>query len=218
MALIIALRVRAAFSLFITVVCHPAKLARVILLTVCSAVSAILCLLPIPHIRYIALRSGGAWLGAMGVIVSISVLSRVSDWADAWARLWVNWDSHWGTSQEKGLSAAFAILAALGIATDWLLKRQFGECPDEVRIDSFSYLDTRSEFYHRNGTTIWRIMPPISPTLMTGPAIFQLHFHSGRRYSTHHRKNQLYSHQIKLSCLLASNYHHLHINKGDSDP
>jgi hypothetical protein len=60
---------------------------------------------------------------------------------------------------EKGLSTAFVCLALVGMAADWLLKRQFGECPDEV-------CDTRllTRFYcelirlYRNGTAILHIM------------------------------------------------------------
>lgn len=121
----------AAFSLFVTVVCHPEELARSILLGVCATISTILCLLPIPKVQHGAVRSASAWLGAFGIILAISILSGASDWSDVWARLWVSWDPSWGTSVEAGLSAAFIGLAAIGIAVDWLLKRQFGECPDE---------------------------------------------------------------------------------------
>jgi Domain of unknown function (DUF4203) len=122
----------AAFSLFVTVVCHPEKLARSILLGVCATISTILCLLPIPKVQHGAVRSASAWLGALGIILAISILSGPSDWTDVWARLWVSWDPSWGTGMEKGLSAAFVGLALVGMAVDWLLKRQFGECPDEV--------------------------------------------------------------------------------------
>lgn len=125
-------RSRVAFALFTVVVCHPAHLARSILLAVFSTISAILCLIPVPIVQHGALRASGAWLGALGIIMSISILAKFSSWADVWARLWVTWSSDWGTSQEKGLSAAFAGLAAVGALVDWALKRQFGECPDEV--------------------------------------------------------------------------------------
>jgi len=142
-----------AFSLFATVVCHPEKLARNILLGVCGIISTILCLLPIPRIQHGAVRSASAWLGALGIIMAISILSGVSDWSGVWARLWVSWDSTWGTSQEKGLSAAFGGLAVVGIAVDWLLKRQFGENPDE-KWDSYlaNYAANLPNAHDRPGT------------------------------------------------------------------
>jgi hypothetical protein len=124
----------AAFSLFVAVACHPSELARDILLGVFSFISAILCLLPITKTQHASLRFTAAWLGAFGVTLSISILAGVSEWTDIWARLWVPWDANWGTSREKGLTAGFIGLAAAGCASDWLLKRQFGECPDEVCI------------------------------------------------------------------------------------
>ncbi|KAG8826196.1 hypothetical protein FRC19_009546 [Serendipita sp. 401] len=121
----------AAFSLWVTVACHPAQLARVILLGVCATISAILCLLPIPKVQHGAVRSAASWMGALGIVISISILGKISTWSDVLGRLWVAWDRTWGTSQERGLTAAFIILALAGIGVDWLLKRQFGECPDE---------------------------------------------------------------------------------------
>ncbi|PVF93114.1 hypothetical protein CPB86DRAFT_790453 [Serendipita vermifera] len=121
----------AGFAMFISVICHPAQQARVILLAIFSAISAILCAIPVPRVQHAALRSAAAWLGGLGIVISISLLGKFSTWADVWARLWVPWDRAWGTSQENGLSAVFIIVALLGMVTDWLLKRQLGECPDE---------------------------------------------------------------------------------------
>ncbi|KAG8818295.1 hypothetical protein FRC17_010880 [Serendipita sp. 399] len=121
----------AAFSLWVDVACHPAQLARVILLGVCTTLSPILCLLPIPKVQHGALRSAASWMGALGLVISISILGKLSTWSDVWARLWVSWDRAWGTGPEKGLTAAFIILAMAGMGVDWLLKRQFGENPDE---------------------------------------------------------------------------------------
>ncbi|KIM28459.1 hypothetical protein M408DRAFT_141547 [Serendipita vermifera MAFF 305830] len=141
------------FSLFVTVVCHPEKLARNILLGVCGVISTVLCLLPIPLVQHGAIRSASAWLGAFGIVMAISILSGVSDWSNVWSRLWVSWDSAWGTGQEKGLSAAFGGLAAAGIAVDWLLKRQFGENPDE-KWDSYlaNYAANLPNAHDRPGT------------------------------------------------------------------
>ena len=38
----------------------------------------------------------------------------------------------WGTNQERGLSAAACLFLAGGIASDWALRRTFGENPDQV--------------------------------------------------------------------------------------
>jgi hypothetical protein len=76
-------------------------------------------------------------LGAFGLVLSIALLSKppVSGWANVWERLWVkNGDPNdWGTSKEKGLSAAWAVFWVVGIVVDWALRRWVGECPDEVR-------------------------------------------------------------------------------------
>lgn len=60
-------------------------------------------------------------------------------WANAWERLWMangpvgpGGQILWGSSQEQGLSAGYAVFFVLGIAVDWALRRWIGECPDEV--------------------------------------------------------------------------------------
>lgn len=164
----------AAFSLFVTVACHPAQPARVILLGVFSILSAILCLLPIPRVQHGAVRSAAAWMGALGIILSISILAGIKTWEDVWARLWVSWDASWGTAQEKGITAAFMGFAAVGIGVDWLLKRQFGECPDE-KWDRYlsSYASQLPNAHDRPGnftpsTPFWKKIfnpPPKDPIL-----------------------------------------------------
>lgn len=95
-------------------------------------------LLPIPRVQHCAVRFAAASTGAFGLVVSIALLAKIPAWANVWERLWVAEDptGTWGTSQEKGLSGGFCLFLAAGIACDWLLKRQFGECPDEVRVCS----------------------------------------------------------------------------------
>ncbi|KAG8851913.1 hypothetical protein FRB91_007206 [Serendipita sp. 411] len=68
----------------------------------------------------------GGWLFGvhLSTLLALFIMNRTSSSPLAW-------DRTWGTSQERGLTAAFIILALAGIGVDWLLKRQFGECPDE---------------------------------------------------------------------------------------
>ena len=119
-------------AVFIFVVTHPTMLARVILLGVLTSVLVILALIPIPVVRHGAVRMGGASLGAFGVVLGSSVLAKATSWENVWERLWVSSSTDWGTSQEKGLSAAYAVLVCVGVVTDWALKRKLGENPDEV--------------------------------------------------------------------------------------
>ena len=108
-------------------------LARIILLGVLSSILAILALVPVPVVRHGAVRIGGASLGAFGVVLGCSILAKATSWENVWARLWVSSSIDWGTPQEKGLSAAYAVLTCAGVGVDWALKRKFGENPDEVR-------------------------------------------------------------------------------------
>jgi hypothetical protein len=97
------------------------------------SILAILALVPVPAVRHGAVRVGGASLGAFGVVLGSSVLAKTTSWENVWERLWVSGSEDWGTPQEKGLSAAYAVLVCAGVVTDWALKRKFGENPDEVR-------------------------------------------------------------------------------------
>ena len=108
-------------------------LARTILLGVLSSILAILALVPVPVVRHGAVRMGGASLGAFGVILGCSILAKATSWENVWECLWVSNSTDWGTPQEKGLSAAYAVLICAGVGADWALKRKFGENPDEVR-------------------------------------------------------------------------------------
>jgi len=73
--------------------------------------------------------------GSFGLVVAIALLLKpqVDAWANVWERLWLKDGTTWGSSKEKGLSAAFGLFMAAGIAADWALKRWIGECPDEAR-------------------------------------------------------------------------------------
>jgi len=75
------------------------------------------------------------------VILSISLLTHIEGWADVWERFYVR-DGEWGSSSEKGLSAAYCFFLAGGMGCDWMLRYKFGENPDQ-KWDS--YLATYSQ-------------------------------------------------------------------------
>lgn len=91
-----------------------------------------MCLLPIPRTQHAFVRFGMASAGAFGTVQSIALLANISSWIEVWARLWTKDGSNWGTTQEKGLSAAFCLFALVGITTDWFLRRKLGENPDQA--------------------------------------------------------------------------------------
>jgi hypothetical protein len=97
------------------------------------------CLLPLPAFQHRAIRLSASATGAFGLVLTIALLSRVDPWANVWERLWVADDSTWGSTKEKGLSAIWCLFLALGVGTDWQLKRRFGENPDEVRGSVINY-------------------------------------------------------------------------------
>ncbi|KAI0345730.1 hypothetical protein BDW22DRAFT_907401 [Trametopsis cervina] len=70
-------------------------------------------------------------LGAFGVTETVALFVRNSAWGNIWQRFWVHDGIAWGTSQEKGLSAAFCFLFVVGLVCDWLLHIKIGENPDE---------------------------------------------------------------------------------------
>jgi len=69
--------------------------------------------------------------GAFGVVLSIALLSHTLAWANVWERYWETNSLLWGTSKERGLSAAFCLFLLAGMVGDFLLSHMFGECPDE---------------------------------------------------------------------------------------
>ncbi|KAJ6567766.1 hypothetical protein DFH09DRAFT_1314274 [Mycena vulgaris] len=123
----------AVFAIAVSVIIHPSLLARIIITAVFAPTLTLFVLLPIPRIQHSAVRCATASTGAFGLVLSIALLANIPAWANVWERLWVAQDlsSTWGTSKEKGLSVGFCLFFAAGIASDWLLKRKFGECPDE---------------------------------------------------------------------------------------
>lgn len=113
---------------------HPSLLARIIVIAIFVPIVTILALLPISRCQHSSLRFALSSTGAFGVILSISLLAHIDSWANVWERLWISVGptDQWGSSQEKGLSAAYCFLLVGGIGCDWILKRQFGENPDQV--------------------------------------------------------------------------------------
>ncbi|KAJ7489469.1 hypothetical protein FB451DRAFT_1024640 [Mycena latifolia] len=123
----------ALFAIAVSVMIHPSLLARIIITAILAPTLTLFVLLPIPRIQHSAVRCATASTGAFGLVLSIALLANIPAWANVWERLWVAQDlsNTWGTSKEKGLSVGFCLFFAAGVACDWLLKRKFGECPDE---------------------------------------------------------------------------------------
>ncbi|THG97782.1 hypothetical protein EW026_g4288 [Hermanssonia centrifuga] len=108
---------------------HPALLTRIVLTAVFVPIGTILCLLP--RFTRIALRIACASMGSFGIVLAIALLAHIPAWGDVWERYWIHDGSDWGTSKEKGLSAAFCLLFSTGLASDWFIHSKFGENPDE---------------------------------------------------------------------------------------
>ena len=115
-----------------SVIVHPTLLARIALAAVFTPIGTVLCLLPFPRVARASLRIACASAGAFGMVLTIALMARVPAWGNAWERFWVQNGSDWGTSKEKGLSAAYCLLLLTGILCDWFLHHRFGENPDEV--------------------------------------------------------------------------------------
>lgn len=132
-----------AISLGLSIILHPSLLPRQVLVGVFTILLTGMLFITsfIPRLGFLlrpTLRISCSSLGSLGLVISIALLSRVMGWANAWERLWLpNGDpAEWGTPKEKGLSAAWAVFWAAGIASDWALRRWVGECPDEVRMNT----------------------------------------------------------------------------------
>ena len=113
---------------------HPSLIARIVIIAICTPTLTLFTVLPIPRVQHSAVRFATASTGAFGLVLSIALLAKIPSWANVWERLWEAEDltGTWGTAKEKGLSAGFCLFLATGTACDWLLRRKFGECPDEV--------------------------------------------------------------------------------------
>jgi hypothetical protein len=122
---------RSTFGLALAVIIHPSLLTRVILTAIILPILMILTILPLPRFQRNTLRFSLSATGAFGVVLSISLLTGVESWADVWVRFWVP-DGPWGSSREKGLSAAYCFLLIGGMGCDWVLRYKFGENPDQV--------------------------------------------------------------------------------------
>ncbi|KAJ7621139.1 hypothetical protein FB45DRAFT_798859 [Roridomyces roridus] len=145
----------ATFSVALAVILHPSRLARIIITAVLIVISIVMVLLPIPRTQHSAVRFATASTGAFGTVLSIALLAHVPAWANVWQRLWVAIDftGSWGTVEEKGLDAGFCLFFVAGMASDWFLRRQFGECPDE-KWDSYlaNYAASLPNASNRAGT------------------------------------------------------------------
>jgi Domain of unknown function (DUF4203) len=123
-----------SFALILAVVLHPTLLTRIIFAAILTPLFTIATLLPVERTQHWGVRIAAASAGAFGTVVSIALLAHMSSWANVWERLWLQVSplNDWGTNPERGLSAAACLLLVGGIASDWALRRTFGENPDQV--------------------------------------------------------------------------------------
>lgn len=169
---------RTLFVLSLSVIIHPSLLTRIVLTAVMIPILTVMTLLPLDRFQHSALRFATSSTGAAGLVVSIALLAGIPPWANVWERYWVQDGLDWGTSQEKGLSAAFFLLLSTGIVCDWFLKRTFGECPDEVTSLSY-YVPPVTKVLPRNGTVTSPTTPPI---FLTVQELMNHLYHSGSEY------------------------------------
>ncbi|TFK48645.1 hypothetical protein OE88DRAFT_1810084 [Heliocybe sulcata] len=118
-------------ALSFSVIVHPSLLTRIVLPCIFIPLITVPILLPFPRVQHSSLRIACSSTGAFGLVVSIALLTGVAPWANVWERLWVSDGAGWGVGKEKGLSAGYCLFLTTGVAMDWLLKRQFGENPDQ---------------------------------------------------------------------------------------
>ncbi|KAF8639381.1 hypothetical protein AX17_001537 [Amanita inopinata Kibby_2008] len=161
-------------ALALAVILHPPLSARLVLLAIITPLLA----LPTtiigslsPHLsltnqrpsfatksaRFLhpLLRFCSASVGAFGAVMSLSLMLRppATSWANIWERLWIHDGEGWGTSQEKGLSAAWCFFTCLGILCDWALRKWLGEDPDQKWDDYLSsYVEALPYSADRAGT------------------------------------------------------------------
>jgi len=121
-------------ALAISVIVHPPLLSRIVLAAVFALLGTVVCLLPFPCYARVVTRIATSSLGAFGLTVSVALFAHSATWGNVWERLWVLDGIGWGNSKEKGLSAAFCFLFALGLISDWFLHTKIGENPDEVSV------------------------------------------------------------------------------------
>jgi len=120
------------FSLALSIMLHPNLITRIVLTATFTVIGTILCILPLPfQFSHAPLRFATAATGAFGLILCVALMGHIRSWANAWNRYLVSNSADWGTSQEKGLSAAYCIILSLGVLCDWLLHKKLGENPDE---------------------------------------------------------------------------------------
>lgn len=119
------------FALALSVMLHPNLITRIAVTATITVVGTVLCLIPLPRLVDFPLRFATSATGAFGIVLCIALMGHIPAWANVWDRYWISDSLEWGTSKEKGLSAVYSIILALGILCDALLHRKFGENPDE---------------------------------------------------------------------------------------
>jgi hypothetical protein len=125
----------ATFAVVVSIMIHPPLLARIVFISVLVPLSTLATVLPISRMRQPFLRFITSSTGAFGAILCMALLSRENKfiaWMEVWERLYYSDGENWGTSGEKGLTAAWSFLLIAGIAMDWILCWRYGENPDEA--------------------------------------------------------------------------------------
>lgn len=146
---------------------HPSLLTRVILTAILTVLGTVLCLIPFPKYDHVAVRFATSAAGSFGLVLAIALLADIPAWSNVWARFLANNDIEWGTVKEKGLSAAYCFLLALGMASDWLLHRFFGANPDEVCLSLLLTYRLCAHDCPRNGTITSLNMATAYQTIQT---------------------------------------------------
>lgn len=182
-------------TLFLAAAFHPSLISRLVLLCLFIVISLCGTFIPIlkdRNLRRWTVRSSGACLGSLGIIVSISVFSKVYGWESAWLRLIVkDGGEKWLTSKEKGLAFVFVLFALIGTASDWFLDRRYGADPASVRaflsfVVHRIHLLIGAHCEVRNGTLI---LPIFHHGLPLQKAFFSRLDRSGSVSSTDSRQN-----------------------------
>ena len=150
-----------ALALSITI--HPNLLTRRIFLTLLILICCIFTLLPFPRTQRSCIRLAASATGALGLIISIALLTHTQPWSDVWERLWMTSGNGWGDGVERALSTCYWLILVAGCSADWALRRYFGGNPDEVLLTSVTLNCTFNPVYTGMGLVSHRVHRFASP-------------------------------------------------------
>ncbi|THU81912.1 hypothetical protein K435DRAFT_465589 [Dendrothele bispora CBS 962.96] len=124
---------RVMFSLAISVIVHHSLLTRIVLTSIIASILTLLVCLPLERFQLLSLRLAARSTGSFGLVISIALLAHIPAWANVRSRYWLKSSVESEGSKEHGLDASFCLYLLVRTASDYLLRRLFGECPDEKR-------------------------------------------------------------------------------------